>query len=207
MHFRSFEHERSREDLGAKLGANGRSLQATPGHNQLTSVQLDGSVSYTRQHTAMLRRCLLSSGSRVRILPGALCYWVLGRSRPDLPNAQRDPSIPTKVVGYRLAGRRRGHGEDSIYWDESRKRYIGAVDLGLSPDGSRIRKKASGKTTVEVRDKLRELQGDRRRAGRPQPGIAPRNTYVLVSGERLGRSERAVSRSLSIQRSRIAVLR
>src|ERR1700722_13002112 len=71
MHFRSFEHERSREYLGAKLGANDRRLQATPGHDQLTSVQLDGSLGYTRRHTAMLRRCLLSSGSRVRILPGA----------------------------------------------------------------------------------------------------------------------------------------
>jgi hypothetical protein len=40
----------------------------------------------------------------------------------------------------------RGHGEDSIYWDESRKRYIGAVDLGFSPAGTRMRKKVSGKT-------------------------------------------------------------
>jgi integrase len=54
-------------------------------------------------------------------------------------------------------GKRRGHGEDSIYWDASRNRYIGAVDLGLSPDGTRIRKKVSGKTKAEVRDKLRDL--------------------------------------------------
>jgi peptidoglycan hydrolase-like protein with peptidoglycan-binding domain len=39
------------------------------------------------------------------------------------------------------SGRRRGHGEDSIYWDGSRKRSIGAVDLGLSPAGARIRKR------------------------------------------------------------------
>jgi hypothetical protein len=50
-----------------------------------------------------------------------------------------------------------GHGEDSIYWDEPRNRYIGAVDLGLSPAGTRTRKKVSGKAKVEVRDKLREL--------------------------------------------------
>ena len=31
--------------------------------------------------------------------------------------------------------KRRGHVEDSIYWDASRKRYIGAVDLGFSPAG------------------------------------------------------------------------
>jgi hypothetical protein len=69
---RSFEHKRGRKDLGAKLGANDRNLQATSGHNQITSVQLDDSLSDTRRHTATLRRCLLSSGSRVRILPGAL---------------------------------------------------------------------------------------------------------------------------------------
>jgi hypothetical protein len=50
------------------VGANGISLQATPGHHQLTFVQLDDSSSDTGRHTAMLRRCLLSSGSRVRIL-------------------------------------------------------------------------------------------------------------------------------------------
>jgi hypothetical protein len=60
-------------------------------------------------------------------------------------------------VTAHTSGKRRGHGEDSIYWDESRKRYIGAVDLGLSPAGTRIRKKVSGKTKVEVREKLRAL--------------------------------------------------
>jgi hypothetical protein len=43
-------------------------LQATPGHNQLASVQLDGLLSDTRRHAAMVRRCLLSSWSFVRIL-------------------------------------------------------------------------------------------------------------------------------------------
>jgi hypothetical protein len=53
--------------------------------------------------------------------------------------------------------RRRGHGEDSIYWDASKNRYIGAIDLGFSAAGTRIRKKVRGKTKTEVRDKLREL--------------------------------------------------
>jgi hypothetical protein len=56
----------------------------------------------------------------------------------------------------RAASRRRGHGEDSIYGDASRNRCIGAVDLGFSPAGTRIREKVGGKTKVEVRDKLRE---------------------------------------------------
>jgi hypothetical protein len=63
--------------------------------------------------------------------------------------------------GHDARHERRGHGEDSIYWDESRKRYIGAVDLGLSPTGTRIRMKVSGKTKVEVQDKLRELGAER----------------------------------------------
>jgi hypothetical protein len=53
------------------MGANGHRFQAMLGHNQLASAQLDGSLSDTRQHAAMVERCLLSSGSRVRILPGA----------------------------------------------------------------------------------------------------------------------------------------
>ena len=28
---------------------------------------------------------------------------------------------------------RRGQGEDSIYWDASKNRYVGAVSLGFSP--------------------------------------------------------------------------
>jgi integrase len=70
-------------------------------------------------------------------------------------------------------GKRRGHGDDSIYWDESRKRYMGAVDLGFSPAGTRIRKKVSGKTKVEVRDKLRELHKD------TDAGVKPRKRYTV----------------------------
>jgi hypothetical protein len=69
--------------------------------------------------------------------------------------------------------KRRGHGEDSIYWDESRSRYIGAVDLGFSPAGTRIRKKVSGKTKVEVRDKLREIHKE------TDAGLRPRRRYTV----------------------------
>ena len=47
--------------------------------------------------------------------------------------------------------RRRGQGEDSIYWDSSKNRYTGAVSLGFSPAGTRIRKKVTGRTKTEVR--------------------------------------------------------
>jgi integrase len=57
-------------------------------------------------------------------------------------------------------GQRRGHGEDSIYWDSSKRRYVGAVSLGFAPAGARIRRKVTGRTKAEVRSKLRELHKD-----------------------------------------------
>ena len=69
--------------------------------------------------------------------------------------------------------RRRGQGKDSIYWDSSKNRYIGAVSLGFSPAGTRIRKKVTGRTRTEIRDKLREphkqLEG----------GLRPRRRYTV----------------------------
>ena len=53
--------------------------------------------------------------------------------------------------------KRRGQGEDSIYWDPSKNRYVGAISLGFSPAGTRIRRKVTGRTKAEVRDKLRDL--------------------------------------------------
>lgn len=63
-------------------------------------------------------------------------------------------------------GRRRGHGEDSVYQDGDRWR--GAISLGYGPDGRRIRKKVSGRTKAEVLEKLRELR-KQLDAGMPAP--------------------------------------
>lgn len=60
----------------------------------------------------------------------------------------------------RATGQRRGHGEDSVYFDEDRNRFVGAVSLGASPDGKRVRRKVTGKTKQEVRDKLKALHTD-----------------------------------------------
>ena len=56
--------------------------------------------------------------------------------------------------------RRRGHGEDAIYFDASKNRYIGAVSIGFAPDGKRTRRKVSGRTKAEVRDKLKALHAE-----------------------------------------------
>ena len=68
---------------------------------------------------------------------------------------------------------RRGQGEDSIYWDASKNRYTGAVSLGFSPSGTRIRKKVTGRTKTEVRDKLKELHRQ------VESGLRPRRRYTV----------------------------
>jgi integrase len=69
--------------------------------------------------------------------------------------------------------KRRGQGEDSIYWDASKNRYVGAVSLGFNPAGTRIRKKVTGRTKTEVRDKLRDLHKQ------VEGGLRPRRRYTV----------------------------
>jgi integrase len=56
--------------------------------------------------------------------------------------------------------KRRGHGEDSIFFAADKNRYVGSISLGYGPDGRRIRRKVMGKTKQEVRDKLKALHTD-----------------------------------------------
>jgi Phage integrase family len=72
-----------------------------------------------------------------------------------------------------VTGKRRGRGEDSIYWDEAKSRYVGAVSLGYSASGARVRKKVMGRTKTEVRDKLRELHSQ------AESGVRPRRHYTI----------------------------
>ena len=77
---------------------------------------------------------------------------------------------PPEWAWTHATSKRREQGEDSIYWDESKGRSIGAVSLGFSPAGTRIRKKVSGQTKTEVRDKLRgTASADRQRATAATP--------------------------------------
>ncbi|QCX74922.1 site-specific tyrosine recombinase XerC [Streptomyces sp. YIM 121038] len=66
-----------------------------------------------------------------------------------------------------------GHGEDSIYWDKSKNRYVGAMSHGHAPSGKRRRPKVTGKTKTEVRRKLRELRKEMARGAK-----APANYTV-----------------------------
>jgi integrase len=72
-----------------------------------------------------------------------------------------------------VAVRRRGHGEDAIYFAADKNRYIGAVSLGYGPDGRRLRRKVSGRTKQEVRDKLRVLRTEM------DAGLQPSARYTV----------------------------
>ena len=52
---------------------------------------------------------------------------------------------------------RRPSGEDAIYFDTAKNRYVGSVSLGYAADEKRVRRKVSAKTRQEVRDKLKAL--------------------------------------------------
>ena len=57
--------------LGAKLGASYHRHRATPGHIQPLSLQLGGAPGHAQHRPGTLRKCLLSSRSRVRVAVGA----------------------------------------------------------------------------------------------------------------------------------------
>jgi integrase len=78
-------------------------------------------------------------------------------------------------------GKRRGYGEDSIYFDHASNcrdlvhhrgcsgRWRGSVSLGFGPDGKRVRRKVSGRTKAEVKDKLQLLHDELREGIRSSP--------------------------------------
>ena len=90
--------------------------------------------------------------------------------------------------------RRRGHGEDAIYFDATKNRYVGAISVGFGSEGKRIRRKVTGRTKTEVRDKLKEAHAELDR------GLHTSATYTVqravddwLEGGLQGRSERTRS--------------
>jgi hypothetical protein len=70
--------------------------------------------------------------------------------------------------------RRRGRNEGSIYKDEAKGRWYGAVSLGYGPDGKTWRRhKVSGRTRAEVAEKLKQLQAEQ------DSGVQPEHAYTL----------------------------
>ena len=59
---------------------------------------------------------------------------------------------------------------------------MGAISLGWRPDGKQIRRKITGRTKTEVRDKLKKLQAE------TDAGLKTSASYTLAKGRgRLGR--------------------
>jgi integrase len=69
--------------------------------------------------------------------------------------------------------RRRGHGEDAIYFATAKNRWVGSVSLGYGPDGKRTRRKVFGKTKQEVRDRLKALHQEM------GSGVRSSSTYTV----------------------------
>jgi integrase len=87
--------------------------------------------------------------------------------------------------------KRRGHGEDAIYFEAAKNRYVGAVSLGYAADGKRLRRKVSGRTKQEVRDKLKALHAELDAGIRSSAGYTVRRAVEDWLREGLdGRSER-----------------
>ena len=76
--------------------------------------------------------------------------------------------------GHAAGARRRGRNEGSIYKDEAKGRWYGAVSLGYGPDGKTWRRhKVSGRTRAEVAEKLKQLQAER------DSGVQPEHAYTV----------------------------
>jgi hypothetical protein len=87
-------------------------------------------------------------------------------------------------------GKRRGQGEDSIYWDSAKSRYVGAVSLGFSPSGTRIR------TVGLYRDTIAPML-------REQPGTVKLKdlTASAVQGALTALASRVSTRTVQIARN------
>jgi integrase len=76
---------------------------------------------------------------------------------------------------HAVGARRRGHNEGSIYKDEAKGRWYGAVSFGYGPDGQTWRRhKVSGRTRAEVAEKLKQLQAER------DSGLQPERAYTVL---------------------------
>lgn len=53
--------------------------------------------------------------------------------------------------------KKRGNREETIYYKESRKKWIGQVSIGVDNEGKQIRKTFYGDTRKEVKDKMDEM--------------------------------------------------
>jgi integrase len=115
--------------------------------------------------------------------------------------------------------KRRGYGEDGIYFDHRADcrdsvhhrtcagRWRGVVSLGFAADGKRIRKKVSGTTRTEVKDKLRELHSELDAGVRTAHGYTVEKAVADWLAEGLpGRTAKTVEANRDALRPLLAVI-
>src|SRR5215471_7691848 len=113
---------------------------------------------------------------------------------------------PCAAVPCMADGKGRGYREDSIYFDHAADcrdplhhrgcpgRWRGSVSLGFGPDGKRIRRKVSGRTKTEVKDKLQLLHDELREGVRSSPRYTVQDAIDDFLAHGLaGRSAKTVS--------------
>lgn len=71
---------------------------------------------------------------------------------------------------------RRPHGTGSIHYDKDRGRYVGTIEAGVTPRGTRRRIKVTGATEAAVRASLKERQRRIASEGLPVAGASSRTT-------------------------------
>ena len=80
---------------------------------------------------------------------------------------------PCFMSGRVAGARRRGRNEGSIYKDEAKDRWYGAVSVGYGLDGKTWRRhKVSGRTRAEVAEKLKQRSSSSSRPSRT-PACSP----------------------------------
>lgn len=73
-----------------------------------------------------------------------------------------------------MASRRRGHGEGSVYFDDSRGLWVGAISLPEDGSGRRRRRKVTGKSEAAARRKMKHLQKEY------EQGPIPSNRFTVA---------------------------
>jgi integrase len=135
-------------------------------------------------------------------------------------------SVGAKVGAIRVSvvvmqSKRRGHGEDSIYFDHRpgtqcqdarlhktcSGRWRGVISLGFDADGKRIRRKINGKTKTEVREKLHALHDEVRGGVRSSGSYTVRDAVNKWLAHGLdGRSPKTVSTNREVLAPLVALI-
>lgn len=88
--------------------------------------------------------------------------------------------------------KRRDYGDGSIFFETSRDRWVGTIDLGRDADGKRQRRKVTGSTRSEVRKRLDDL---RRQADAGLPVTDGSMTFGELLDEWLAKGPAAQAKS------------